>query len=307
MLGSFRNRRAGVLIWALMVVLVVGLAGLGIGVGGGLDQPVVARVGDQPISSRRLRPRHAAGAARPPGSSAASCRWPRPASTASTASCSPGSSTTPPSTPRPRPARPLAGDERVREQVMATPAFQGADGEFGRDAYTYALEQHRPAARRVRGRCCAARWRARRSPAGVQAAAQHARDRGADRARLPRREAELRLDPPRRRASCPRRSPPRPTPSSRPSTTPTPPTATPGPRPGRSPTRASPPTRSPRPSRSPRTSCAPPTTPTSPATRPPSAAALDRIGFATPRRPPRPRRGSTPARSTSTPSPPSAA
>ena len=37
MLGSFRNRRAGVFIWLLMAALVVGLAGFGIGVGGGLS------------------------------------------------------------------------------------------------------------------------------------------------------------------------------------------------------------------------------------------------------------------------------
>ena len=51
MLGSFRNRRAGVLIWALMAALVVGLAGFGIGVGGGIGGSNVANVGGLPITA----------------------------------------------------------------------------------------------------------------------------------------------------------------------------------------------------------------------------------------------------------------
>ena len=34
-----------------------------------------------------------------------------------------------------------AGDDAVRDQVMATPAFRGSDGEFDRETYTYALER----------------------------------------------------------------------------------------------------------------------------------------------------------------------
>ena len=34
-----------------------------------------------------------------------------------------------------------AGDDAVREQVMASPAFQGSDGKFDREDYTYALER----------------------------------------------------------------------------------------------------------------------------------------------------------------------
>jgi peptidyl-prolyl cis-trans isomerase D len=51
MLGSFRNRRGGVLVWAMLAALVVGLAGFGIGAGGGITSRNVARVGDQPVSS----------------------------------------------------------------------------------------------------------------------------------------------------------------------------------------------------------------------------------------------------------------
>ena len=36
MLQSFRSRKSGVLLWVLMAMLVVGLAGFGVGVGGGL-------------------------------------------------------------------------------------------------------------------------------------------------------------------------------------------------------------------------------------------------------------------------------
>ena len=51
MLGSFRKGRANILIWALMAALVVGLAGFGIGVSGGLSTHSVAEVGDRSISS----------------------------------------------------------------------------------------------------------------------------------------------------------------------------------------------------------------------------------------------------------------
>ena len=33
------------------------------------------------------------------------------------------------------------GDDTVRDQVTATPAFHGSDGQFDRETYTYALEQ----------------------------------------------------------------------------------------------------------------------------------------------------------------------
>lgn len=49
MLQSFRSRKSGVLLWVLMAMLVVGLAGFGVGVGGGLGSRDVAAVGDQGI------------------------------------------------------------------------------------------------------------------------------------------------------------------------------------------------------------------------------------------------------------------
>ena len=51
MLGSFRNRRAGVLIWALLVALVIGLAGFGIGAGRGISSQNVAKVGGRPVTA----------------------------------------------------------------------------------------------------------------------------------------------------------------------------------------------------------------------------------------------------------------
>ena len=142
MLGTFRNRRAGVLIWALLAALVVGLAGFGIGAGRGITSQTVAKVGGR--------------AGRPPTTTSAPC-------SRSSAPCTS------------RLGRDLAmaearqygvdrmvlarlvndaalddeaarlgvstGDDAVRDQVMATPAFQGPDGKFDRDTYTDALER----------------------------------------------------------------------------------------------------------------------------------------------------------------------
>src|SRR5690606_21235351 len=34
-----------------------------------------------------------------------------------------------------------AGDDTVREQIMRSPAFQGADGQFDRNTYSFALQR----------------------------------------------------------------------------------------------------------------------------------------------------------------------
>ena len=175
----------------------------------------VARVGGQPIDRRRLRPRHAAGAARADRSRSAAtltmaearqygidgmvlARLVNDAALDGEAARL-GLST---------------GDETVRDQVIATPAFHGADGKFDREAYTVALDRAGlgPAdfEELLRREVDARPGRRRR--AGGRHPARH---RGADRARLPRRAAQLRLAPPRRRACCPSRSRRRPTPSSR--------------------------------------------------------------------------------------------
>lgn len=52
MLNSFRTKKSNVLAWALMVLLIIGLAGFGIGAGGGLTGSSVANVGNQSISAQ---------------------------------------------------------------------------------------------------------------------------------------------------------------------------------------------------------------------------------------------------------------
>jgi peptidyl-prolyl cis-trans isomerase D len=141
MLGSFRKGRANVLIWALMAMLVVGLGGWGIGIGGGITVRDVARVGDRPVTtedyvralqqelraySQQLGRDLPMAEAREYGiDRLVLARLVNDAALDEEAARL-GLS---------------AGDEAVRAQVMATPAFQGADGKFSRDAYTYALER----------------------------------------------------------------------------------------------------------------------------------------------------------------------
>jgi peptidyl-prolyl cis-trans isomerase D len=141
MLGSFRKGRANVLIWALMAALVVGLAGFGIGVGGGITVRNVAEVGDRPVTtedyvralqqelraySQQLGRDLPMAEARDYGiDRLVLARLVNDAALDEEAARL-GLS---------------AGDEAVRAQVTATPAFQGADGNFSRDAYTYALER----------------------------------------------------------------------------------------------------------------------------------------------------------------------
>ena len=103
MLGSFRNRRAGVLIWALMAALVVGLAGFGIGAGGGLTSSSVASVGSQQIDTDEyVRAMQQEMRALNAQIGRDADRSPRRGSTASTAWCWRGWSTTPRSTRRRR-------------------------------------------------------------------------------------------------------------------------------------------------------------------------------------------------------------
>ena len=224
MLGSFRNRRAGVLICVLLAALVIGLAGFGIGAGSGISSQNVARVGDRPGHRRRLRPRHAAGAARAQRSrSAARSPWPRRASTASTAWCWRASSTTPPSTTRPSGSASPPATTPCAPRSPRPPPSTAPTAQFDRETYTDALDRARPAPGRVRG---TAPPRVHpRPPRRRRPVRRHpARHRRADRPRLPRRARSfdwLRLDAgllpepdprphrrrPRRRARRPRRRP----------------------------------------------------------------------------------------------------
>lgn len=141
MLGSFRNKRAGVAIWILMAALVVGLAGFGIGVGGGGGSRDVARVGDQEITAdayvramqQELRALTQQVGRDLPMAEARQFgvdgmvlgRLVNDAALDGEA----------------RRLGVSTGDEAVLAQVMATPAFHGADGRFDRLAYTDALER----------------------------------------------------------------------------------------------------------------------------------------------------------------------
>jgi len=141
MLGSFRKGRANVLIWVLMAMLVVGLGGWGIGVSGGLSPQYVARVGDRPVTtddyvralqqelrsySQQLGRDLPMAEARDYGIDRVVLGRLVNDAALDEEAARLGVS---------------AGDDRVREQVMATAAFKGADGNFSREAYTYALER----------------------------------------------------------------------------------------------------------------------------------------------------------------------
>jgi peptidyl-prolyl cis-trans isomerase D len=141
MLGTFRNRRSGVLIWLMMGGLIIGLAGFGIGAGRGLTSASVARVGSQKIDAdafvramqQELRALTAQLGRDVPISEARQygidgmvlARLVNDAALDEEAERLALS----------------AGDDTVLAQVTSTPAFQGTGGSFDRAAYTYALER----------------------------------------------------------------------------------------------------------------------------------------------------------------------
>jgi peptidyl-prolyl cis-trans isomerase D len=140
MLNSFRTKKSNVLVWVLMVLLIVGLAGFGIGIGGGLASNDVARVGDRGISAqdyaraldqeiraiseqtgRNLTMGEARefgidrlGLARLVNNAALDLEAERLGLS--------------------------AGDDTVRRRIESVPAFRGAEG-FDPDAYAFALER----------------------------------------------------------------------------------------------------------------------------------------------------------------------
>ncbi len=141
MLGSFRNRRAGVLVWALMAALVVGLAGFGIGVGGGIGGQNVAKVGGKSITSdeyaramqQELRALTQQIGRDLPMTEARQYGVDRMvlARLVNDAALDNEAQRLGVST----------GDKTVLDQVVATPAFQGPDGTFDRATYTEALSR----------------------------------------------------------------------------------------------------------------------------------------------------------------------
>ena len=141
MLGSIRSKRTNVLVWLLLIMLIVGLAGFGIGVGGGLTSTNVATVGDQEIEAdayaraldqelRALSGQIGRGLTMDEARQFGIDRMVLGRLVNDAAldgeAARLGLST---------------GDEAVRAQVVATPAFQGLDGSFDREAYTFALDR----------------------------------------------------------------------------------------------------------------------------------------------------------------------
>ncbi|MFT3974632.1 MAG: SurA N-terminal domain-containing protein [Amaricoccus sp.] len=143
MLGSFRNnRRSGLFVWALMVAIMVGLAGFGIGVSGhfgtGTD---IATVGDEKVSTdeyvramqQELRALQQQVGRSLPMAEARQYgvdgmvlgRLVNDAALDGEAARL-GIST---------------GDDAVRQQILATPAFRGPSGTFDKATYDAALQR----------------------------------------------------------------------------------------------------------------------------------------------------------------------
>ena len=140
MLTFFRATRSNIFVWAIIVLLVVGLAGFSIGVGG-MASTNVARVGDQEVSAETFartldqeiralsaqvgRPLTVAEAQQFGVDRAVLGRLVADAALDEEAARLGVS----------------AGDDLVREQVLAVPAFAGSDGSFDRDTYAFVLER----------------------------------------------------------------------------------------------------------------------------------------------------------------------
>jgi peptidyl-prolyl cis-trans isomerase D len=140
MLQSFRAKTTSIFFWVIVVLLIIGLAGFGIGTGG-LGTPTVARVGDREID------RDAFLRAFENEVRAITQQLGRPLTSAEArqfgvdrfvlsrlvneAALDQEAARLGLSMP----------DEEVGRQIRATPAFQGLDGSFDRDAYRFALDR----------------------------------------------------------------------------------------------------------------------------------------------------------------------
>ena len=141
MLGSFRNKRGGILVWVLLVLLMIGLAGFGVGAGSGISSTSVARVGSERVTAddyvRALQQELRAltqqlgrdlsiTEARQYGvDRMVLSRLVNDAALDAEAARLSLS----------------ASDETIQDQLLATQAFKGTDGAFSADAYAAALER----------------------------------------------------------------------------------------------------------------------------------------------------------------------
>ncbi|MBA3325561.1 MAG: SurA N-terminal domain-containing protein, partial [Rhodobacteraceae bacterium] len=140
MLKIFRASRSNVVVWAILLLLIVGLAGFGISTGGGGGQSV-ARVGDARVEAdayaraldQELQALATQIGRQLPMSEARQFGVDRMVLARLLADAALDDE-----------AARLgisAGDEAVQAMVLATPAFQGIDGSFDREAYAFALER----------------------------------------------------------------------------------------------------------------------------------------------------------------------
>jgi peptidyl-prolyl cis-trans isomerase D len=139
MLGGFRNRRAGVFIYALLALLFVGLAGFGIGAGRGISSQAVAKVGGRQIEAndyvramqQELRALTQQLGRDLPMTEARQYGVDRMvlAQLLNDAALDGEAARIGVAT----------SDDEVRRQVMATKAFQGPDGKLDRATYTDAV------------------------------------------------------------------------------------------------------------------------------------------------------------------------
>jgi len=140
MLTFFRASRSNIFVWAIIGLLIVGLAGFSIGAGGG-GSTNVARVGDQEVSAETF------ARTLDQEMRAISTQVGRNLTVAEAQQFGIDRSVL---------ARLVAdaaldeeaarvgvsvGDDLVREQVLAVPAFAGADGAFDRETYTFVLQR----------------------------------------------------------------------------------------------------------------------------------------------------------------------
>ena len=140
MLKSFRAKRWGVFFWAIIVLLIIGLAGFGIGVGG-LGTQNVARVGDRDISREdflRAFDNELRAISQQAGRTLTADEARRfgidrlvLARLVSEAALDEEAERLGLST----------GDVFVAEQIQGIPAFQGLDGSFDPEAYRFALQR----------------------------------------------------------------------------------------------------------------------------------------------------------------------
>lgn len=143
MLGSFRNnKRSGIFVWALMVAIMIGLAGFGIGVGGGLGGGAdVATVGDQTVTADdyvRAMQQEMRVVQEQVGRSLPMAEARKYGVDGMVLGRLVNDATLDGEAER---LGISTGDDAVRAQVLATPAFQGASGQFDKATYEAALQR----------------------------------------------------------------------------------------------------------------------------------------------------------------------